>query len=330
MSGSPQRVRVLAAATMLLVTAIAHAQPPRVCLFQQSKSVDLEAEDVANALRLEVRKRSLDLDVRLAASELECGEPAEVPYRARVRVGDGARASLERAGAEDVVMDVEGIGRAERAAEVARQLLSRLEIQLTASGATRLVESDREFDLSVASGTELGSGSSRPTVELTVGAAYHYETQTAENAGAIRSEVLVSWFDDRLGVGIAGEWAPLQASRRSEPAIDRTSGELLAMVRGGWSWGPWLLRLGVGGGYQWRTIEASSSLRISIADQHSGTPVVTAEPEITYRGGDRWRIAVGVPMRAYFGGVSQTWLEQTVYDAPTGSVGLSLRAGVSL
>ena len=291
-----------------------------VCLVSTAAADGLEPSAVRAALLLEARKLGRAAHVVQARSAARCADAALV-----VSLGPGARATVGDGAEDGRPFDLSETLPVERARSVARAALAALLAR------TRSESPEVLIDLSAPVTHPQPAAPGHPSGvagEATVGGGYARFFGTDTDHGFVDAELAVALFDGRLAFGVAGTWMPEVEVDGGEPVARLTGGELRLTVRGGLEWGPVLIRLGLGGGYQWRRLAVRSAYRFDDAQASSGAAVVSVEAELVWRPSPPFSIHLLVPGRVYLGGVSHRWKGRALQDAPRGAIGAALRLGV--
>lgn len=296
-----------------------------VCVVGEA-SDGLEAETVRTALLVERRKRASDVTVQLVAEVERCTPARDGAPTVRVILGPGARAAVVDPGRPSVVLELAEAAASERAPEVARAAIDAVPRAPLAEAGRPLVDVSAAVPLPLPPYRPL----EQPLAGLvTVAGGYDYGFVPGGHRGWIGAEAALVLFEGRLGVGVAGAWAPGRDVPRDDLEARLTSGELLAVARGGLAVGPVLLRLGVGVGYEWRRLTVRSSLRFEAVEARSGATVLALEPEALLPIADRYVVGLAVPTRVYFGGEDHEWQGETLSRAPRAAIGVTVRGGVA-
>lgn len=299
--------------------ALAGAPRGSVCLVPRATADGLEATTVQAALTVEARKLGRTAHVFSVRSPDHC--PAAPGNTVRVALGPGARAALE-AGYDDTRhFDLSEVPPVDRARTVARAALAALETPREDEVPEALI------DLGVPIVPPPPPVPLNPGFAVAVGGGYSYAVGPGTNLGVVDGEVAFTLFEGRLSLGLLGTYQPELQVLGGEPTARALSGELNAVVRGGFAVGPFLVRLGLGGGYQWRRVRVASTYRLDEGSASSGAATLVVEPELVWRFASRWTAHLVVPGRVYLGGVSHSWKGRVLNDAPRGAVGLTLRMG---
>ena len=166
---------------------------------------------------------------------------------------------------------------------------------------------------------------------LRLGGAYVHQFGTGDHIGGPTLEAGVSLFAGRLTVALVGAYGAGE-ERKLAGLITRLSlTELLVMVRGGLKSNAWLLRGGLGVGWQHRMVQANSEgRRAEDVGAASEAGVGALDVELMWQLTSRWHLSVLLSGRTYFGGVAHQWLGTTLYDSGPWAVGGQLVLGVSL
>lgn len=299
-------------AAILLVGVSRADEPAPICVVRAGTPGGLEAQALADAVALEARKASAALTLVESAT---CGPGV------MATIGPDARLVVRDRGGVERTLALGNVAPLDRAREAARTLVT---LALTPPGQVPLLDPDTPL----VAPREAEPAAEPPDVAfvLEAGPAWRNTLRAGGDLGAVEGLVGVALLGQRLLVGVEGGWEWPVTSTDGGVEATVSAGEVLGVVRGGAPVGPLVLRGGVAGGVQWRSIEASAPSRRDAAGTTSTAGVVAAEAELTWPIGP---IHVGVlaSARLYVGGESYTWLGQTVWQAPDGAAGLALRVG---
>ncbi len=312
-----------ATAFSLFVSSVAvRAAPPgAVCFVVAAPGVGLEADAVRAALVVEGRKRGgVAPPVVTALSGDRCPDGAVA-----VTLGPGPMATLCSSEAPALVLDLAASPPVDRAPEIARVALDR--VARGQGSPETLLESLIDLDSPVPVPAPPLEWTLRAL--LSVGGGYIYEFGAGVHRGDLEAEAALLLFGGRLSVGLVGTWSPERAVGDELVAVDVSAGEFLGIVRGGFFWGPVLLRLGVGAGWQWRRLSARARSRFSEVFASSGAAALALELDALWPLSERLFVSVALPGRVYFGGVDHSWQGRPLYGAARGSVGVAVRGGVT-
>lgn len=294
-------------ATLVGVTlALGQASAADICVTRQGEPAGLEADALREAVALEARKAGGDVRV----TEGCAGDDALV-----VSIGDGAVVMVRDRGTPPMAVTLGDVAPLDRAREAARVLVA---LALAPPQGPLL-----DPDAPLAPADEAG-----PAVVLEAGAAWRSTLREGGDRGVVEALVGVALLGERLLVGVEGAWEWPAATGGSDVDASVTAGDVLATVRGGAAVGPVLLRGGVAGGAQWRTVDAASAERRTGESTTSSAGVLAAELEVTLPL-PPVRLGLLASGRLYVGGESYTWLGRPVYEAPDGALGLALRLGAA-
>jgi hypothetical protein len=204
-------------------------------------------------------------------------------------------------------------------------------LALTPPGEAPLLDPDApiEAPVAVARVGDSPSATAETRVVLEAGASWRNTLAPGGDRGAVEALAGVALFGERMLVGVEGgfEWPVSASSAGVETTV--MAGDVLAVVRAGAPVGPFVLRGGLAGGAQWRTIEAAAPARRDASEGRAAAGVLAAELEATWLVGPL-RVGAVASGRLYLGGESYRWLGQTVWEAPDGAVGLGVRVGGAL
>ncbi len=333
---------VLATASL---PAVAEPPPPPplvVCLSRAENGPavpGLEPEAVRAALVLEGRKRGRPVRVAAPADPAGCpthapAEPPPVLLSLATPIACTAGADPER----QLILDLRSSEPIDRAAELARTVFA-----WAAGDSSRepfepllLPDDDLSRPLPVAEPAPIlataPSPPARATVPLgllaTVGGGYAFEAGPHTHRGVFEGEAALSVFRGVLSIGAGFALAPERSVGRAERPASTRAVEVAGFVRGGLPVGPVLLRLGLGGGYQWRTYEVRPATRFRPVSARFGAAALAIECDVLWSV-TRWLVVgLAVPVRVYWGGVDQLWQDEVLYRAPRASLGLTGRVGV--
>jgi hypothetical protein len=171
----------------------------------------------------------------------------------------------------------------------------------------------------------------KTAIVLRLGGAYVHQFGTGDHMGGPTLEAGVSLFAGRLSVSLVGAYGAGDERKLAGLTTRLNLTELLVMVRGGLKLNAWLLRGGLGVGWQHRMVQANSEGRRSedvVAASEAG--VGALDVELMWQVTSRWHLSVLVSGRTYFGGVAHQWLGTTLYDSGPWAVGGQLALGVRL
>lgn len=295
---------------LVLSLVLLSASPARglgVCVSRSGGATDVDLASLRDALALEARKAGIDL-------ELTEADPCP-PGHVAVVVGAGVAV---RDGAGLRVLDLAGVAPIDRAQEVARALV---ELAQAPSGA--LLDPGAPLVL------PRTTPAAAPVALLVVegGLGWRATLGPSGHVGAVEALVGAALLGERLLVGVEGAWEwPVTSG--DDVVTTVTSGEVLALIRGGAPVGPIFLRGGLAGGAQWRTLGASNPERRGEASSASTVGVLAAELELAVPVGPL-RLGLLASGRVYLGGESYRWLGRAVWAAPDGALGLGARVGAA-
>lgn len=292
----------------LVLLSASPAKGLEVCVTRSGGPTDVDLASLRDALALEARKAGIEV-------ELTEADPCP-PGHLAVVVGAGVSV---RDGAGLRVLDLADVAPLDRAQEIARALVELAQ----APGAAPLLDPGAPLAL------PRTPPAAAPVVLLVVegGPGWRATLGPGGHVGAVEALVAAALLGERLLVGVEGAWE-WPATSGDDVVTTVTSGEVLALVRGGARAGPLLLRGGLAGGAQWRTLDASSRARRGEASSTSTAGVLAAELELTVPVGPV-RLGLLASGRVYLGGESYRWLGRTVWAAPDGALGLGARVGAA-
>ncbi len=333
----------VALAAVPLVTAaagpaIAAETKPFICVdvpaAAEAAGAFIDAEALADAIRLEARRTHADVAVRVI------GPAAPCPTRGRVlvRVTDGLN-SLVSGGGRSIEVPLGALGVHERVPELAWAVIDFGVPPEDLAEAVELVDTDGDVWVPEPPTTDVAASREQPLpdggprtvgIELWTEGGYGFQPDGAAHRGSVGGEVSVALLDGRLAFGVAGGYQAAATRNVGDVSVAAGSGELLGVARGGLPLGPVLLRLGLHAGWQWRTIEASSAARFDELHASSGAAVIGGDLEVAWEATEWLRLGAAVRGRGYLGGSEYTFAGALVQPAPAGEVGVVLRVGVSL
>lgn len=324
-AGGAPAALLLAALLLAPGAAAASAAPGAVCLLPAAAGDGLEPRAVRAALLIEARKAGRPARVVTAQ------RPADCPLAAagvRVGLGPGARATLDAGRGAPQAFDLSDTLPVDRARAVARAALAALAL-LGPAPAVGDAAPEVLVDLSEPIVPPPPPMPLAPAVVLTAGGGYLRGLGAGTDHAVVDGEVALWLYEGRLALGVAGAYLPEVEVAGGEPAARLSGGELTAFVRGGWPLGPFLLRFGLGAGYQWRRLRVRSDWRLDEPGADDGAGLVAVEAEALWRFGGRFSAHVVIPGRVYLGGVGHEWKGRALRDAPRGAAGVGLRLGVA-
>jgi hypothetical protein len=310
--------------------AEAQAAPVTLCVVHGRPVPGLEPDALRAGLRIEVRKAGAAIAMMDAASVLAC-EDAPQP-RAVLLVGITEDVRFMDPSGRVRVLDVAAVEPIDRAALVGRAVLG-----LLGAGAPEpaipILEPGSLAALAKPVVGSLGQTPSPAIAEpagarayVTAGGRWSWQPRAGAHAGGVELEAGVTLFDERLSFGVLGSFEPARDVPGSQAGGRILSGEALLMVRGAQRAGPLLVRFGLGGGIEWRRLEAGTDPGREV---RTSTPAsIAGEVEVVVPAGDLVRVSAAFLVRGYPGGTSYTWASLQAYEAPAATIGLALRVGV--
>jgi len=321
---------VVSAAVIVVMPAAPVLAGPRgtVCVVHLGAVPGLSPEAVRVAMTVEERKRAVEVRHVEARTPGDCGAGAGEPVVTLV-VGGGSPLALIDASGAARTFDLSAVEPTERAQEAARRALA--ELRGPGAGETvHLVEPGARFPSPPqAPPTVPAPRSAGLRGYLSLAGMYSYALGPDLHAGGIEAEGGVAMFSERLAVGVAASWAPWRSGSAGGATWQATTGDVLAMLRGGLTAGAFLLRAGIGGGVEWRRVEVLPDTRIGSTTGTDVAAVVAGEVEALACVGTVFRVGLGVGVRGFIGGTSYLWQGDTVWEAPRIAVIAALRLGAA-
>ena len=322
------RVALLFSIFLLPVApARAVAREVAVCAAIVADVDGLSSDDLRAALLLEARKQERKAALVFVADLSDC--PASTPERSvlRMMVGPGAAVALLQPAGGSSALDLERFEAVERATEVGRAVWAALPSD-SDGHAEPLV--DVEAPVWIAAPPRPIGGTAAPVGGLvTLAGGYVFELGPDSHWGELEAEAAVSLFEGRLSIGVGGAWAPERSDTVGRFDVRARRGDLFGVARGGGWLGPVLLRVGLGGGWEWRTVEGRVPERFAPLRSKAGASFVSLEADALYPVWEHVVVAVGVPARLYIGGVNPVWNGERFYEAARASLGIRCKVGVS-
>ena len=300
---------------------------------------DAEAEDVwLSALRIATRK----VDLRM--SWTRAGRPADCPGGQPVVSLDGLhRAVVTAPGVNRRELDLSQASPETRPRALAHAVLVAL-TEATGGDPAPLMDADDEIVLGgpppghrVPAVPAVASRSEPPDRSLALAWVGRLGGTWLHQLGASRQlvgpalELGVSLYDERLAFSVAGAYTLGGEVVTAGVSTDLWSVELLGMARGGVGFGSFVLRAGLGAGWQRRAVSAESDRQVGGAvTEDSDAAVAAGDLELLWRLSDRWDVGLLLGARRYLGGAEHRWLGEVVYERPTWAAGGRLALGATL
>jgi hypothetical protein len=139
--------------------------------------------------------------------------------------------------------------------------------------------------------------------------------------GGMAGSIELSWFEERLSVGLVGIWMPTQAPSSAVVPLSVSQGGLGAVVRGGLRAGPVLVRAGLLGGWLRHEAVIDSAARFADETDTADAGWLGAELEVLLPIDPRLRVTAAATGRLDLGATALQWGDDTVRPNPDGTAG---------
>lgn len=295
---------------------------PTVCLAIQSAPPGLDRAALQVAVSIEERK--LGRDIELVVTEAVSGCPAlsTSPPTVHGVVGPSPKAVFTDSRAQPFPLDLTSTPPMDRAVEVARTAMALVDFE-DAPTETLIDLANPVYQPYQPEPDPVPVGGA-----VFLGGGYARELGAEGDLGTSELEVALTLWDGQLSIGGLATWAPEQAGSNSRIEARVMRVEAMGMIRGGFWAGPVLLRLGAGAGWLYRELTATPDVLFDPLRVDSSAVSIGLEAEALWPVRDWFALSLTVPGRIFLGGTNHSWRGEDVYAAPTGAVGVQLRAGV--
>jgi hypothetical protein len=319
---------IVALGIALVPLAAAGDTPASLCVVRRGSVEGLDEAALRAAIDEERHKWSLVFTRIEAPDETQC--PGPVPEAANVVLLLSVR--IEVRGADGVVRDIEieSVAPPDRPREIARLVMA----QFPRAGspvAPQIVEPDPPRIVRAAPPADPAPAAPdrMPGWYLLAGGAYAYQSGSGVHAGGPTLEGGLTWFDERLSLGVRVGWMPSRDVPGAAPPASAQSVPVTVTVRGGVALGPVLLRVGAEVGAEWRSVSAQPGSWIDEPSVSGTAAVLGGEVEMLVTVWRAVRLSIALTGRGYAGGDSWAWHGSPVYEAPNWAVGAAFRVGLA-
>lgn len=297
------------------------------CMELASLAVDERSEYLA-ALQIETRKAGLPWTWMPKGEHSDCpaGRPT-VSFR-----GPGHAALTLPTGGEHTfeLAEIQGAVRARSLARFVVAVLTQAEATGSSTVPLPLLPGD-DIAFGRPSPTPVSTISARPrNWTLRAGGAYFFQPGNNRHLAGPILEAGLALYQRRLFLSVVGAYGSGTEIDVEAFAVDLEIRELLAMARVGLARDAWLLRMGIGSGWQRRYVVVGlDGMRDALDAFVSDTGVVALDMGLVWSFSRRWNIRFLIGARAYWGG-PESLLQRAEYRPAQLAIGSQLAVGVTL
>jgi hypothetical protein len=255
-----------------------------------------------------------------------CANIASGPADIVAQVQGGPALVIQAGAGQPERLDLSEVPPEDRAAETARLIVA----EFTPSTPARSAELVPE-DLVLPTPEVAPEPPSAPT--LVAGAAWlhggwMFSPANERHEGRLGGEFAITAWQERASLGVAGHWIAAQSTDTSRGPVTTEGGDLLFTIRGGWFWGTFGARLGVGVGAEWLRVEFAPNSRLGVLSERWARFLLLVEPEALWQPTPLLRVSLAVPLRVVPATADQTWTDARVWSDAPFAVGTEVRVGV--